>query len=261
MTHLTLSLGQIDIQLGDVTRNWEQVRAWTTEAARRGSGLVLFPELWSTGYDLENWTKHAAPLGAGLFAELSALAREHRIALGGSILEAQDGRAYNTFALFAPDGELLSTYRKVHLFRLMAEDQWLAPGQALQLAETPWGQTGLGICYDLRFPEMFRRYALNGARLILLPAEWPARRHYHWQTLLRARAIENQLFVAACNRVGESKGEVFGGGSAVIDPWGEVLVEGGNQACLLTTEIDLAKVAEIRQRIPVFQDRRPEIYV
>jgi predicted amidohydrolase len=257
---LTLSLGQMDVALGDPDTNFAQVRAWTAEAARRGSALVLFPELWSTGYDLENWRKHASPPGEGMLARLAALAAEHKIAVGGSVLEVRDGKAYNAFALFDAEGGLSATYRKTHLFRLMDEEKWLAPGESLELVEAEWGLTGLGICYDLRFPELFRHYALRGARLVLLPAEWPARRAYHWQTLLRARAIENQMFLAACNRVGESKGEVFGGGSAVIDPWGEAVVEGGSRAALLTAEIDLGQVDEVRKKIPVFEDRRPDIY-
>ena len=257
---LNLSLGQMDVTLGEPEVNFERVRDWTAEAARRGSDLVLFPELWSTGYDLENWERYAAPPGEGMFARLAALAREHHIALGGSVLERRDGRAYNAFALFDASGELSATYRKLHLFRLMDEEKWLAPGERLELVEAEWGLTGLGVCYDLRFPEMFRSYALRGARLVLLPAEWPARRAYHWQTLLRARAIENQMFVAGCNRVGESKGETFGGGSALIDPWGEAVIEGGSRAALLTAEIDLAQVDAVRERIPVFKDRRPEKY-
>jgi len=257
---LSLSLGQMHIHLGEPEKNFERVREWTVEAARRGSALILFPELWSTGYDLENSSRYAAPLGEGLFARLSALAKEQRVALGGSILEAREGRAYNCFALFDKNGQLAAVYRKVHLFRLMDEEKWLAPGEHLELVEAEWGMTGLGICYDLRFPEMFRKYALNGARLVLLPAEWPSRRAYHWQTLLRARAIENQMFIVGCNRVGESKGEHFGGGSAVIDPWGETVIEGGSSETLLTAEIDLDKVDEVRNRIKVFEDRRPEVY-
>jgi predicted amidohydrolase len=257
---LNLSLGQMHVHLGEPEKNFERVRAWTIEAARRGSALALFPELWSTGYDLENWPAHAAPLGEKMFARVSALAREQCIALGGSILEAREGRAYNTFVLFDSAGQQIADYRKTHLFRLMDEDKWLAPGEKLELVETEWGMTGLGICYDLRFPELFRKYALGGARLMLLPAEWPSRRAYHWQTLLRARAIENQMFVAGCNRVGESRGEHFGGGSAVIDPWGEAVVEGGGAETLLTAEIDLGMVDEVRQRIPVFKDRRPDVY-
>ena len=257
---LTLTLGQMHLHLGEPETNYERVRAWTAEAARRGSGLVLFPELWSTGYDLEHWQQHASPPGEGMLARLAALAREHHIALGGSVLEVRDGRAYNALALFDATGRLLATYRKVHLFRLMDEEKWLAAGDRLELVEADWGLTGLGICYDLRFPELFRAYALRGARLVLLPAEWPSRRAAHWHTLLRARAIENQMFVAACNRVGESKGEHFGGGSAIIDPWGEAVIEGGSAEALLTAEIDLSQVDAVRQRIPVFEDRRPEVY-
>jgi predicted amidohydrolase len=258
---MQLSLGQMHLHLGETETNFARVREWTAEAARRGSALVVFPELWPTAYDLENWPRHADVLGEGMFARLSELARTNRIAIASSVLEKKDGRAYNTFALYDARGELIATYRKVHLVPMLDEPKWLAAGDALTLVEAEWGMTGLGICYDLRFTEMWRRYALGGARLMLLPAEWPARRAYHWQTLLRARAIENQVFVAACNRVGESKGETFAGKSAVIDPWGEALVEGGaeNEA-LLTAEIDLARVEDIRARIPVFKDRRPDLY-
>lgn len=261
MTTLTLSLGQMHLHLGDPEKNFERVRAWTAEAARRGSALVLFPELWSTAYDLENWRAHAAPLGEGMFARLRALSKAHGLAIASSILEVQADRAYNTFVLYDARGEQRALYRKVHLVPMLDEPKWLAAGDALALAEMEWGRTGLGICYDLRFPEMWRTYALNGARLMLLPAEWPSRRAYHWQTLLRARAIENQVFIAACNRVGESKGEVFAGQSVILDPWGEAVVEGDAETeSLLTAEIDLAKVEEVRSRIPVFQDRRPELY-
>jgi predicted amidohydrolase len=257
---LNLSLGQMHLHLGEPERNFACVREWTIESARRGSALVVFPELWSTAYDLENWPKHADALGEGMFARLSALAKDQRIALASSILEARAGKAYNTFAYYDARGELQAVYRKVHLVPMLDEPKWLAPGDKLELVETDWGLTGLGICYDLRFPEMWRKYALGGAQLALLPAEWPSRRAYHWHTLLRARAIENQMFVVACNRVGESQGEVFGGGSAIIDPWGEAVVEGGSSEALLTAEIDLDQVAEIRQRIPVFRDRRADLY-
>jgi predicted amidohydrolase len=258
---MQLSLGQMHLHLGEPERNFERVRAWTAEAARRGSALVVFPELWPSAYDLEHWQKHADLLGEGMFARLSALALEHHIAIASSVLELRDGRAYNTFALYDAQGALLAAYRKVHLVPMLDEPKWLAAGDALQLVETEWGMAGLGVCYDLRFPELWRHYALGGARIFLLPAEWPSRRATHWQTLLRARAIENQVFVAACNRVGESKGEVFAGHSAVIDPWGEAVAEAGGEAeVLLTAEIDLAKVEDIRARIPVFKDRRPDLY-
>ncbi len=260
MPTLTLSLGQMTVSAGDPDSNWARARDCVAEAARRGSQLVLLPELWSTGYDLEHWRRYAAPLGEGHFAEIAALARRHRIAIGGSLLEARGEHATNCFSLVGPDGDLWATYRKIHLFRLMAEDQWLAPGEDVVSAETPWGATGLAICYDLRFPELFRKQAVGGARLLLLPAEWPSRRIAHWQTLLRARAIENQCFIAACNCVGGGEKDTFGGRSAVIDAWGETVVEAGAGETLLTATLDLDLVDRVRAHIPVFQDRRPELY-
>jgi omega-amidase len=125
----------------------------------------------------------------------------------------------------------------------------------------PWGQTGLAICYDLRFPELFRRYAVGGACGLALSAEWPSRRAAHWQTLLRARAIENQCFVFGANCVGPVFNEQFGGCSAAVSPWGEVLVEGSSSSEeLLITEIDTEALEQARSFLPVFQDRRPDLY-
>jgi omega-amidase len=258
--NLVISLGQMQINYEDAEANFERVRAWTAEAAHCGSGLVLFPELWYSGYDLEKWPRYAAPLGEGLFARLSALAREHHIALGGSALELKDGHPYNTFTLFDAEGQICAVYRKLHLFGPLGEDRWLRAGDAFTLLEGEWGPVGLSICYDLRFPEVARRYALQGARLWLLPAQWPARRIQHWQTLLRARAIENQMFVAAVNGVGPSGRETFGGLSAVIEPWGEPLAEAGAGEVLLTVEIDLDQADEARRRFPVLKDRRADVY-
>ncbi len=263
---LTLTLVQMDCTLGEPAANFARAEALVAEAARRGSNLVVLPELWSTAYDLENAANHADPLAdhagePGWFGVLADWAQRHQIWLTGSILERQiDGRFANCMAMYAPDGSLAGVYRKIHLFRLMEEEVYLAAGESPTLLDLPWGKTGLAICYDLRFPELFRGYALQGARLMLIPAEWPHPRREHWRTLLRARAIENQCFVAACNRVGSSKGSTFFGASAVIDPWGETLIEGGESEMLLTTTIDLAHVDGARKRIPVFADRRPELY-
>ena len=265
-TTLTLTLVQMDCTLGEPASNFARAKALVAEAARRGSQLVVLPELWSTAYDLEHAAAHADPLAAapdapGWFGVLAGWAKQHNLWLTGSILEKQpDGRFANCMALYAPDGSLAGVYRKIHLFRLMEEEVYLAAGQSPTLLDLPWGKTGLAICYDLRFPELFRGYALQGARLMVIPAEWPHPRREHWRTLLRARAIENQCFVAACNRVGTSKGSTFFGASAVIDPWGETLVEGGEAEMLLTATVDLALVDSVRQRIPVFADRRPDLY-
>jgi predicted amidohydrolase len=142
----------------------------------------------------------------------------------------------------------------------MHEADFLAPGNKLVTIDLPWGRAGLAVCYDLRFPEMFRSYALEGAQLILLSAEWPKPRLEHWRTLLRARAIENQTFVVACNCVGEGGGNVFFGHSMVVDPWGEVIVEGQEHEEVLVAKLDLTRVVEIRRQYPVFADRRAGLY-
>lgn len=263
---VTITLVQMDCALGKPAANFARAETMIAQAAQRGSDLVVLPELWSTAYDLEHAAAHASPLARragepGWFGRLAALAQTYGVWLTGSLLEAQpDGRFYNCMALYAPDGSLAAVYRKIHLFRLMEEEIYLGPGQESTLVDLPWGKTGLAICYDLRFPELFRGYALQGAQLMVLPAEWPHPRRAHWRTLLRARAIENQCFVAACNRVGSSKGSAFFGASAVIDPWGEMLVEGGEAEMLLTVTVDLGQVDAVRRKIPVFADRRPELY-
>jgi len=257
---LNVALAQMAVSLGDQEANVARAAALAEQAARAGSELLLLPELWDTGYDLANWRRYAVPLNEGTFAVMAQLARRHRLAVGGSALEASNGAAYNTFALYGADGALLASYRKVHLFGVMEEPRWLLGGQRLQLAQTPWGNVGLAICYDLRFPEVFRRYALAGARAVFIVAEWPAARALHWRTLLRARAIENSLFVLGVNRVGESRGERFAGHSAVVDPWGELLVEGNDAEALLIAALDLSAVDAAHARLPVLSDRRPEVY-
>jgi omega-amidase len=258
---LTISLGQFDVELGRPAENLTQVAVMTAEAARRGSDIVVFPELWSTGYDLENAATHSTAIDQGIFTEVAALARKHEIHVLGSCLSVlRPGKFGNTAVLFGPGGQVLADYSKIHLFRLMDEEQHLTAGDHLALVDTMWGKTGLAICYDLRFPELFRAYALGGARIVFLPSEWPHPRLAHWQTLLRARAIENQMYIVACNRVGMSKEVNFFGHSCVIDPWGESIIESGEGEMLLTATIDLGQVDAVRARIPIFADRRHDLY-
>ncbi len=262
MTKLSISLGQMNIALGQVEANFEKAEQLIEGASQSGSDLVILPELWTTGYDLENAMDYADGLNAGSFARLSALAEQYRIAIYGSALERSNGAAMNCASLHAADGRLSGAYRKIHLFRLFDEHLWLGEGESPTALDLPWGVTGLSICYDLRFPELFRRYAVaDKAKLILICAEWPLARVEHWRALLKARAIENQTYVVATNACGETGGTAFGGHSVVIDPWGQALIEGGEDEALLTAEIDLDEVDRVRQSIPVFEDRRPDAYL
>lgn len=253
---LSLSLGQIDIALGLPAINGENLGRISAEAEQRGSDWLILPELWSTGYDLVNAPRHASTLDQGSFALMSQLAKKHHLELIGSALGVAEGHFYNRLAWFSADGSLLTHYDKQHLFGLMNEHDYLTAGDAPKIAETRWGKVGLSICYDLRFPELFRHYVNAGATISIVVAEWPTARLAHWQTLLRARAIENQQYVIACNRVGSDASTTFGGHSCIIDPWGETVIEGDSAESLLTATIDLAYVEEIRHRLPALQDQR-----
>ena len=265
---LTVALAQMDVLTGQPDANLARARDFAAQARDAGADLLLLPELWFNGYDLERAEERATPLGEGGFAHMAEIAREFGLHLAGSLLERHDGGACgerrrtvsNTAVLYAPDGSLLGSYRKIHRFRLMQEHRYLAPGDHATLCPTPWGPVGLAICYDLRFPELFRVMALAGAVLFLVPAQWPVRRVEAWLLLARARAVENELIVAACNRVGNDGQVTFPGRSLVVDPWGNVLVEGDDRERLLIAQADLREIRKARRYLTVYEDRRPDAY-
>jgi predicted amidohydrolase len=249
------------IALGRPDRNERTARSMAAQAAAQGASLLVLPELWPCGYDLDQAEDYAAPLDEGPFAIMADAARTHHLHVVGTALETHPaGRPFNTAALYGPDGKRLASYRKVHLFPPMGEREHMTAGDSLPIFELPWGRTALAICYDLRFPEQWRHYAYGGAQLVLIPAEWPVRRVEHWRVLLRARAVENQFFVASCNRAGTDQDGEFGGHSAAVDPWGRVLVEAGSEPGLFLATLNLEEVTHARQRFPFLDDRRPEVY-
>ncbi|MGD8967790.1 MAG: carbon-nitrogen family hydrolase [Anaerolineae bacterium] len=258
---LTIALAQMDVPQGQPETSLARAREFAAQAHRADADLLLLPELWLHGYDLERAQEWATPLGEGGFAEMASLAREFQLHLAGSMLERHASGVSNTAVLYGPTGELLGSYRKIHLFRLMQEHHYLAPGEHATLCPTPWGPTGLAICYDLRFPELFRAMALAGAQLFVVPAQWPVKRLEAWLLLARARAAENELVVAACNRVGSDEDVTFPGHSIVADPWGNTLIEGDSQERLLIAQADLHEIDRVRRYLPVYNDRRPAAYV
>jgi predicted amidohydrolase len=261
MEHLIVALAQMQIATGRPDSNEATARALAARAAGQGAQLLVLPELWHTGYDLERAKDYAAPLNAGSFALMADLARAFGLYVAGTALETNpEGRPFNTCALYGPDGVRAGAYHKVHLWASLGEVEHMTAGGSLPTFELPWGGMGLAVCYDLRFPEMWRRYADAGAQMVIIPAEWPVRRVEHWRLLLRARAVENQFFVVACNRAGADIDGEFGGHSAVVDPWARVLVEGGSEPGLFVATLDLDEVARSRQLFPFLSDRRPEVY-
>lgn len=260
MARVVVSLAQMNIVAGDVRKNVQTAEAMVMEAAKRGSHVVVLPELWSTGYALSQSRELAVSLNTGIFAQVATWATQYKLCIVGSMLEKRGMEVANSAPFFIPNGQARGVYRKIHLFRLMEEDRYLQPGTAPLLMDMPWGATAVAICYDLRFPELFRKYAVQGARLVIVPAEWPAERIEHWRALLIARAIENQCYMIACNTVGQSGTSIFGGHSMIVDPWGRVVIEVGETPSLATAEIETDLVDNVRNRIPVFNDRRPDVY-
>lgn len=245
------------------------------EARQRGAALAVLPENFAFlgRHELDKLAlaevlDDARP--GPILAALQQIARTEKLWLvAGGMAERSESpdKVHNTLVALSPEGRLVTRYRKIHLFDVdipggaqFKESGTVAPGDEPTLLETPWARVGLSICYDLRFPELFRGYALAGAAMTFLPSEWPKPRLVHWQTLVRARAIENQMFVFACNRVGSDPSNEFFGHSMAVDPWGEILAEGGEGEELITLTADLSKVQETRRKIPILEDRRAESY-
>jgi predicted amidohydrolase len=238
----------------------DRVRRVLAELRRVEADLVVLPELWATGYfHFAAYRAQAEPLTGPTLTALREVARERRFHLvAGSLVErAEDGRLHNTTALVGPGGELLHTYRKIHLFGYDSDEaRLLTPGTAVGAVPTEIGRVGLATCYDLRFPELFRGLADAGAELVAVVSAWPAARLGHWRVLTRARAIENQVHLVACNLAGRHAGREMAGASVVVDPWGVVLAEGGQQPARVAAELDRGSPAAVRAEFPVLTHRR-----
>jgi len=239
------------------------------DAARDGARLIALPELfsWRGPQDEEPAAAEAIPGPTSDFA--SDLARELQIYLvAGSILERSDepARCHNTALLFGPDGTLLATYRKIHLFDVavertvnVSESRTRKPGTEPVCVTTELGRVGLAVCYDLRFPELFRSLAARGAEIIVVPSAFTAPTGAaHWHTLVRARAIENQSYVLAPNQFGPTlQGYDNYGHSLIVDPWGRILAEGNaTEDGVLSAELAAGRLAEVRRAIPALTHRR-----
>lgn len=261
---MNIALIQSYIEVGDPAANQKRIfdHMEKAMAADPKPDILVLPEMWNTGYALDRIQEIADKEGRETRENLSSFARKHRVQIiGGSIAEKMDEQIYNTMYIFNRQGEQVAKYSKMHLFRLMDEEKHLQAGDEAVTFELEEGLiAGASICYDIRFPELSRTLALAGAKVLFVPAEWPHPRLNHWRTLLIARAIENQMYVVACNRVGDSGETSFFGHSMIIDPWGEIVAEGGEDEAIITGNLDSSLTDSVRQRIPVFEDRRPSLY-
>lgn len=233
-------------------------------AAQEGADVVVLPELWAHGgFASSRWSGRAEALDGPTARAMADAARAcAAVVHAGSLVERDGDRLHNTSLLLGPDGGLLARYRKVHRFgHGRGESALMTPGEEVVVTAVPLRDgsrlpVGLATCYDLRFPEMFRALLDGGARLVVVPAAWPAARREHWRLLLRARALEDQLLVAACGTAGEHARTAMAGASAVVGPDGAVLAEAGEGEEVLVVDADPGVVDQARAAFPVLADRR-----
>jgi deaminated glutathione amidase len=256
----------------DLAANLALADRLTRAAAADGASLIVLPEKWTAMGSDEELRASAETLDGSALSWARETARELGVDLiAGSVLERVEGREklFNTCVHVDPQGEIRATYRKLHMFdvevagRTYRESELEDAGDAIVLSRSAGGvELGLSICYDLRFPELYRILAVAGARIIAVPAAFTlATTRDHWETLVRARAIENQAFVIAANQVGaHADGHSSGGRSMIVDAWGIVLAQAGDRECHIVADLDLDGQLEIRARLPSLANRRPEAY-
>jgi predicted amidohydrolase len=261
MTTTTLSLIQLECSdREDPDTRVARTIELTNETAS-DVDLVVLPELWHVGaFDSDAIAAAGENIDGPLVREFRKIAVRHGtwVHMGSFVERLDDGRAFNTSVLIDDSGEIAAIYRKIHLYGFdQGEATLMTAGQDVIVTPTTLGLTGISTCYDLRFPEMYRRQVDSGARALLMCSGWPEPRIEHWRTLVRARAIENQCFVVACNAVGRHAGITMGGHSVVIGPNGDLLAEGSAvREEVVSATIDLAMVESYRTRFPWLKDRR-----
>lgn len=270
MSIIKLAVCQLNV-VREKKRNIDRAAEMTGKAADAGARIVVLPEMFNCPYQAKLFPKYAEDSRSGeTVVMLRNVAREKQIYLvGGSIPEKEGDRVYNSSFTFGPDGNLLGCHRKVHLFDVdlpggpaVKESSTLGYGKGLTVFDTEWCRLGVIICFDVRFPELIRLMALEGARLVVIPAAFntttgPA----HWEMTMRARAVDNQIYVAAASpaRDPEAKYEIYGH-SMIVDPWGDILAEAGEGEEIIMADIDLERVRKVRQQIPLLNLRRHDLY-
>jgi predicted amidohydrolase len=259
---MKLALVQFEPEAGTAA-NVETAASYVEAAATDGADLVLLPEIWNVGYfAFDAYEAEAEPIDGPTATRMGELAAEHGIHLhAGSIVErGEDGDLYNTSLLFGPDGSLLDVYRKMHLFGYESEEsKLLTPGERVVTVDTEFGTVGMTTCYDLRFPELYRALRDDGADLFLITSAWPQARLDHWRLLNRARAVEEQVFLAAANLTGTNGGVELGGNSLLVDPWGVPRANAGGEAGVTTATVDLDAIERVREEFPALGDRRIDL--
>lgn len=259
---MKISCIQMDMAFGAADENFERAKQLIRAAAQENPDVIVLPETWNTGFfPRENLPALCDTDCARVKQELGALAAELHVNLvAGSVSNVREGRVYNTACVFDRAGSCVAQYDKTHLFTPMGEHEFYTPGDHVCRFRLDGVECGLIICYDIRFPELTRTISLSGAQMLFVVSQWPQTRVEHLTTLVRARAIENQMFAVCCNSCAAAGETKYAGASAIVDPWGKTLAQAAEHEEIITAACDMAVVGDIRQSINVFRDRRPELY-
>lgn len=252
----------MDVRLACVEENFLHAENLIGAAMKDAPDVLVLPETWNTGFfPRENLPDFCDPDCSQVKARIGALAKKYGVNIvAGSVSNLRDGKVYNTACVFDRAGKCIAEYDKTHLFSPMGEDAFYEKGDHLCTFTLDGVKCGLIICYDLRFPELTRALALQGMDMLFAVSQWPAVRIGHLEALCAARAIENQVFVVNCNGCGTAAETVYGGHSAIYDPLGQVLVQAGEKDARITADCKLHSLGSLREAIPVFKDRRPDLY-
>ncbi|MHB1405578.1 MAG: carbon-nitrogen family hydrolase [Desulfitobacteriaceae bacterium] len=231
----------------------------------RGSELIVLPEIWNTGYfAFDRYEAESESVNGETVSLISSRAKElNAYIMAGSFVERaqtmgdkKQDRFYNTSVLIDANGRIMATYQKIHLFGFGSEEtKILTPGSKVVTVPTELGVLGLATCYDLRFPEQFRKMLDQGAEIFLISSAWPYPRLDHWRLLNQVRALENECYLISANSAGVNRGKQFLGHSAIVDPWGVMIAGAGDEETILTADIDVAKVQRVREIFPPVKDR------
>jgi len=261
---MRVGVAQINCEVGSISANTEKMLRLVQDAKQSGCDAILFPEMSDTGYVMPVILQTASPWTEGPAVALRRAAEKHRLYIVAGLSERDGPSVFNSIAFIGPDGSILGKYRKTHLVTAepMLEHRHLKAGDELVLGHIGGILVGFMTCYDVRFPEIACNLAAAGAEIIFLPAAFPLIRIAHWKVLSEARAIENQLFIVAANRIGtDGPGLAFGGASRVIDPQGALLASASEtEEKLLLVDLDLGVVKQTRAQLQIHQDRRPDLY-
>ena len=259
---MKISCLQMNMKLGCPEENFAHAEQLICNAMKDNPDVLVLPETWNTGFlPKENLAELSCKDGDEVKSCIGGLAKQYGVNIvAGSVSNVRNGKVFNTAMVFDRDGECIAEYDKTHLFTPMGEHDYYTGGDHLCRFTLDGVKCGIIICYDVRFPELIRKLALQGMDMLFVVSQWPKERIFHLRTLTAARAIENQMFVVCCNSCGTAGKTVYGGHSAIIEPFGKTLVLAGENEEIITAACDMQILSDIRSSIPVFRDRRPELY-